>query len=103
MPKRIQRKRTKGWRKPPNTVNVTRPSRFGNPYYVGMFRGYDNADAVRDFKKWLAGDIGARVWAGAPPTRAQIRDALCGRNLMCFCPLDKPCHADVLLDIANGQ
>jgi len=27
--------------------------------------------------------------------------SLKGKNLACFCPLDKPCHADVLLKIAN--
>lgn len=31
-PKRIQRKRTRGWKMPPNTVCVTRPGRWGNPY-----------------------------------------------------------------------
>ena len=24
-----------------------------------------------------------------------------GRDLACYCPLDQPCHADVLLAIAN--
>lgn len=24
-----------------------------------------------------------------------------GKDLACFCPLDKPCHADVLIEIAN--
>jgi Domain of unknown function (DUF4326) len=31
-PKRIQRKRTKGWKMPPNTVYVGRPTRLGNPF-----------------------------------------------------------------------
>lgn len=31
----VQRKRVKGWRKPANTVNVSRPSKYGNPYRVG--------------------------------------------------------------------
>jgi len=35
-PVRIQLKRTKGWRMPPNTVKVTRPSKWGNPYRVGQ-------------------------------------------------------------------
>lgn len=29
MPKRIQRKRTKGWKKPDGCVNVTRPGKLG--------------------------------------------------------------------------
>jgi len=32
MPKRIQRRRTKGWKMPENTVCVTRPGMFGNPF-----------------------------------------------------------------------
>jgi hypothetical protein len=30
------------------------------------------------------------------------RRELAGRDLVCWCPLDQPCHADVLLCIANG-
>lgn len=100
-PRRIQRKRTKGWRMPPNTVSVTRPGKWGNPYYVGMFRKYNHADAVADYRRWLEGDYGARVWAGPPPTTEAIRQVLRGKNLACFCPLSSPCHADVLLEIAN--
>lgn len=110
MPKRIQRKRTKGWRMPANTVYVGRTGGhsypegrgpWGNPYRVGMFRGYTAADAVDAYKKWLRGDTSARVWAGAPHTKSEIRNALRGKNLACWCPLDQPCHADVLLEIAN--
>ena len=37
-PKRIQRKRVKGWRMPDNTVSVTRPGRWGNPFPVSGHR-----------------------------------------------------------------
>lgn len=86
-----------------DAVVVTRASKkWGNPYHVGMFRGYSRADAVRDFKKWLAGDHGARAYAGAPPTKAEIRKELGGKNLACACPVDgEPCHRDVYLRIAN--
>ena len=86
-----------------SAIVVTRASKkWGNPYYVGMFREYDRADAVRDFKKWRAGDHGARAWAGAPPSDTEIQVSLRGRNLACTCPLDGgPCHADMLLEIAN--
>jgi hypothetical protein len=30
-------------------------------------------------------------------------DELRGRDLACWCPLDEPCHADVLLEIANAE
>jgi hypothetical protein len=110
-PVRLQLKRTKGFNLQGvsretnglDAVVVTRRSkRWGNPYYVGLFRDYGRADAVADFKKWLAGDHGTRVWAGPPPSEEEIRASLRGKNLACTCPLDGgPCHADVLLEIAN--
>lgn len=102
MPKRIQRKRTKGWKMPANTVYVGRPGRWGNPYRAGMFRGYDRADAVEDYKKWMAGGIEGRVFAGLPPTTKEIRQHLRGSNLACWCPPGAVCHADILLKIANS-
>jgi hypothetical protein len=45
--------------------------------------------------------IGARAKAGAAPSITEIIEALRGKNLACFCALDQPCHADVLLEIAN--
>jgi len=33
--------------------------------------------------------------------RKAIRKELAGKNLMCWCPEDQPCHADTLLEIAN--
>lgn len=35
-------------------------------------------------------------------TADDIRTGLAGLTLACWCPLDQPCHADVLLEIANG-
>lgn len=91
MPKRIQRKRTKGWRIPPNTVSVCRPGRYGNPFPVAV--GYDAAAAVRDFRSYVVG----RLSNGTGYPLAALR----GKNLACFCALDQPCHADVLLELAN--
>lgn len=93
-PKRVQRSRAKGWRMPPNTVYVGRPTRFGNPYRTaGEFQGWLNDHFRRsDGKPALA----AR--------RARLLDSvreLRGKNLACWCPLDQPCHADVLLELAN--
>lgn len=102
MAERIQRKRVKGWKMPPNTVSVCRPGRWGNPYYVGLFKDYDAAHAVADFKRWLAGDIGAKVWAGKPPRAEEIKNELAGKNLACWCSIGSPCHADVLFEIANA-
>lgn len=94
MPERIQRKRTKGWRMPPNTVCVTRPGIFGNPF-----------DSALIFEEAL------KIVGNQEPFRTDFREhmqrivdnleQLRGKNLACFCPLDKPCHADVLLEYAN--
>ena len=86
MPKRIQLKRTKGWRMPANTVNVARPSKWGNPYKLGTCLIPDQAAAVAAFE------------ANLPLTDFA---ALRGKNLACWCKPGTPCHADVLLRIAN--
>ena len=86
-----------------DAIVVTRASKkWGNPYYIGLFRGYGRADAVRDFKKWIDGDRDARVWAGPPPTEEEIRAELSGKNIACTCPLDDElCHANIYLTLAN--
>lgn len=95
-PKRIQRKRTKGWRMPHGAVYVGRPSVWGNRYRV--------ANPQRELGDVLtpqeAVDGFRRMW-GQPHQRAFIQEKLRGKDLACWCPLDQPCHADVLLEIAN--
>lgn len=104
-PKRIQRKRSKGWKMPPNTVYVGRPTRWGNPYHVEEMdepspNGRENA--VLAYRAWIY------VSGGRGPKPSQIKRELRGKNLACWCPLvDKdgkpvPCHADILLEIANS-
>ncbi len=103
-PIRIQRQRTRGWKMPPNTVYVGRPSKWGNPFRIGMWRGYTAADAVADFRRFIDREPVVRSCEntfGKPPTRDEIATALRGKNLACWCALDQPCHADVLLDLAN--
>ena len=115
-PKRIQRRRAKGWRMPEGAVYVGRPSEWGNPYVIGAwcspasmpFFEYpvkDAEQAVAYFTRWLDGDIHVPLsgWNRHrnAPTADEIRAELAGKNLVCWCPLDQPCHADVLLEIAN--
>ena len=113
MPKRIQRKRTKGWRMPPNTVSVTRPGPYGNPYTIKGAReaGYQGTDAelaqfcVDAFRKdWMDALKSANTQPCNPPMpfgKPIYLGQLRGKNLACFCPLGQPCHADVLLELAN--
>jgi len=102
MPKRIQRKRTKGWKMPAGAVYVGRPTKWGNPCHVGMFKGYTHDQAVKDHARWLKRDSSAPWYVLTPPTTKEIRAALRGKDLACWCPPGSPCHADTLLKIANG-
>lgn len=86
MPVRIQRKRTRGWKMPPNTVYVGRPTKWGNPHIT-----------PERYRAMIDGN----VWTF--PTTRDIRRELRGKNLACWCPLDQPCHADVLLELANKE
>lgn len=81
---------------PANTVKVDRSTKWGNPWRARMFSDYTAADAVHDFRAWLAGDP-ARRSAGKPPNLGHLR----GKNLACWCKPGEPCHADVLLELAN--
>jgi hypothetical protein len=95
MPKRIQRKRTKGWKMPENTVYVGRPTKWGNPYLVNE-GGFTRQAATELFRKFIDRCGG---YTGLDPIREELR----GKDLACWCPLDQPCHADVLLEIANQE
>jgi len=98
-PVRVQLSRKKGARLPPNTVNVARPGRWGNPWPVGK-PGPDG-----DIFATAQGCVGRYEMfigtGGGMPTESEIRRELRGKNLACFCKLDQPCHADVLLELAN--
>ena len=105
MPVRLQRKRTKGAKLPNDCIIVTRPGRFSNPFKVGMYAGYNAANAVKDYRRWIDRDGTVRSCDGVfgkPPSCEEIQEKLRGKDLACWCKLDQPCHADVLLEIANG-
>ena len=56
MTRRVQLRRTKGWRKPEGAKSVARPHKWGNPFVVGETPGVaTNADAVRRYRQWLPG------------------------------------------------
>lgn len=92
-PFRVQRKRVKGWRKPENTVCVDRTTKWGNPFKADWPEGgKDRAWAASAFRGYYHDE---------PEYRAAVVRELRGKNLACFCSLDGPCHADVLLEWAN--
>lgn len=106
-PQRIQRKRSKGWRMPDNTVYVGRPTLWGNPFVPGKpfcrkkmqggggeETGFveDATHAVRLYRRFMPLEV-----------RVAARIHLVGKNLACWCRAGEPCHANVLLKIANTQ
>lgn len=118
MPVRIQRLRVKGWQMPLLARYVGRPSLWGNPFIVGAttpgdwpepfahIQVRDRGHAVqllRDYLAWRAEQ--PYGWHIRPyyPTQPQLRAVLHGRDLVCWCPLDQPCHADLLLELANRE
>lgn len=127
-PIRVQLRRTKGWRKPPNTVVVARPSKWGNPWLIkaeghcstcscgsmrfsvihatdrssmGTFETKDARIPGTGAAYWAMQGFRRHLW-DSPDLLAAISE-LRGKNLACWCPLDQPCHADVLLDLANRE
>lgn len=142
-PVRVQRRRTKGYRTPPNTVYVGRGSKWGNPFALNEYSGLAREPAIHNPEKsWeyegrcsAAGTRHDFFHPDGKVTRVEvrymtvdevilcyrayvtggewpcdwrrhsqvdvIRAELAGKNLACWCPLDQPCHADVLLALAN--
>lgn len=90
-PTRIQRKRVRGWKMPPNTIYIGRPTKWGNPFTLTQ-RGGDRPSCVDAYREWL------RETLKLDP---HFLDALRGRNVACWCRLDVDCHGDILLQMAN--
>lgn len=102
-PKRIQRKRAKGWRMPEGAVSVTRPGKWGNPYVVGK-RYTDEAMPENDFictlemsLELFENHIKSILLYDDPDFLAPLK----GKDLACWCKEGTPCHADLLLRLAN--
>lgn len=106
MPTRVQLSRAKGWRMPPNTVKVDCSTRWGNPYKVHG-DGYPMTPevAVMMFQGLLdnfGGFVASPAGQGSMFTKIEdIKRELRGKSLACWCPIGRPCHADVLLRVAN--
>jgi hypothetical protein len=96
-PKRIQMTRHKPWRADnPDAVVVARPSKWGNLWKIGdpspwsPHEPMDRAAVIEVYRYMVKHGT------------AEIRRELAGRDLACWCRLEDACHADVLLEIANG-
>jgi hypothetical protein len=100
--KRIQRQRAKGWRMPAGAIYVGRYGPWGNPFPVGvhlMVVSSRHSVLVPDLETSLAL---YRAWVTGPFVPDGFLTPLRGHDLVCWCPLDRPCHADVLLELANA-
>lgn len=111
-PIRIQRSRKRGSRTPEGAIYVGRPTVFGNPFQVARF---GHKVAVLMHREWLRYNLGSlflerRGFDSAEidtinRLRARVLTSihlLDGRDLVCWCPLTSPCHADTLIEIARG-
>ena len=90
--RRIQLRRIKGWRMPANTVKVARPTKWGNPFRIGV--NGNREEVLHKYRTWVMQKL-----AEQPDFLAPLR----GKNLACFCKMTEPCHADILLELANGE
>jgi hypothetical protein len=121
-PKRVQRSRAAGWKMPPGTIYVGRPSRWGNPFGPYQTRHLIASEisletefpmrvavlcwSLEECLAWYRIYCGSirRLYANSydpGDPRGEWLGPLRGKNLACWCPLDRPCHADVLLELAN--
>ena len=121
-PVRVQLSRAKGWKMPANTVKVDRTTRFGNPWTEGdpgkvrIVKGCEislpmavtRAGVIDRFRRWMAGEFdqthGHQIYEAVIPPQTPKPDiaSLRGKNLACWCKPGEPCHADVLLELANA-
>ena len=90
--KRFQRKRSNGWRMPSNTVYVGRPTKWGNPFRIGVHGSRE--EVLRKYRTWVMQKLAEQ---------SDFLSPLRGKNLACFCKMNEPCHADILLELANGE
>jgi hypothetical protein len=126
-PKRIQRKRTRGYKLPKGAVYVGRPTKWGNPFRAGQDAAGQwgiylcerpeypliskrseidaKTGAVRLYRAYLAND-GTQKCAirdeGGAFLKVLAKEELRGKDIACWCRPGEPCHADVLLEIANA-
>lgn len=131
-PMRIQLSRAKGWRLPANAMKVDRSTAWGNPFVVGEPSGvfaeghglHGKAEVIvpaltleqcLKFYRYLIDGYQipemvphAGAWSkrfhqrwGQHPTEV-TRSVLRGKTVACWCPIAAPCHADILLEIANA-
>ena len=107
MPKRIQRRRVKGWRMPENCVSVTRPGKWGNPYPPGSLQKFRDVESGQEFEGRIVDVKGSLSFFRQYAVRRAVNSPewfapLRGKDLACWCAEGQPCHADILIELANA-
>ena len=123
MPTRVQMTRSRPWRhEHPDAVIVARPTKWGNPLTMAAYRAIERelaippasdtevrAELTQAFRSLVVHGPDSGYWS---PANYRAVLTICdgldageihGRDLACWCPLDSPCHGDVLLELANGE
>jgi hypothetical protein len=95
MPRVLNKRRDKI---PPEAVLVDRTTKWGNPYKIGKPRADGSGPMCRTevidrFKQWLEKQ---------PVLLAAMKEELRGKDLVCWCVPER-CHAEILLELANGE
>ena len=110
-PERVHLKRERGWRLPPDAVKVDRSTIFGNPFNVER---YGREQSIALHRSWITGEMTDKHIMNSYPeligkhlvsrrkALVSLVPTLAGKSLACWCPLDCPCHAETLLEIANS-
>ena len=119
MPKRLQQKRERGWRMPENSRGIGRPSRYGSPFIVEMDPEFDTWVVYDPEFDWVHGPgIDNDPWTKEQAIQKSLElfrqyaeerleqepewlDPLRGKDLYCWCKEGKPCHGDILIELAN--
>ena len=100
-PVRIQRRRTKGWRMPPDSVIVSRPAKYGNPHIVGRCTICQLDHAQEEAVRMYALDLSdGRLGYTADDLQQEFEGV---KYVVCWCSEDEACHGDVIVMAVSGQ
>ena len=122
LPTRIQRKRIKDFKLPPNTVCITRGTDYGNPFGVGylmkmgrgashggfchlrcIFEEYNDGSFVKVRDNAHAVELYREYRTRYPLHPAKLDRLRSADFIACFCKPGEPCHGDVLLEILAAK
>ena len=73
-------------------VVVSRPSKWGSPF--PLKKESDRAKVIARYRAYLHSNA---------KLKKEARKELAGKNLACWCKPGLPCHAEILLRVANAR